>query len=205
MSNWGLFAAELLEDSYQLLGMAEMGLAPPFFATRSGCTGTPIRVILFQYLLLALLISLDFDSILCIDNFFSAAAAALEFLAILKLRASQPHLPRPYRIPLGTRGLCAFLTLPILCSLAVCYVTLSAALTDALVIAGALLVGLLLYVPFARGWAGSTDTDGHVSMDVAALSRAASEVTHNPATGIRWGGAFSSSSGGHEQLETTDG
>ena len=27
LSNWGLFASELLEDSYQLLGMAEMGLA----------------------------------------------------------------------------------------------------------------------------------------------------------------------------------
>ena len=60
--------------------MAEMGLAPAIFARRAA-TDTPINCIALQFVMIALLISLDFNQILCIDNFFSASAAILEFLA----------------------------------------------------------------------------------------------------------------------------
>ena len=47
LGNWGLFAAELLEDSYQLLGMVEMGLAPAFLGGVSA-RDTPVRIIMLQ-------------------------------------------------------------------------------------------------------------------------------------------------------------
>ena len=69
------------------------------------CVGTGIGV----------LIGLDFNAILCIDNFFAAASAALEFLAALKLRHSRPDLPRPYRVPLSTMPLAILYTFPVCC------------------------------------------------------------------------------------------
>jgi len=123
-----------------------------------------------RYVIIALLVSLDFESILCIDNFFSAAAAALEFVALIKLRVSRPELARAYHIPLsGTLPLSLFLSLPIAVSLAVCYVTLVEAADSAGIIVCGLLVGVALYVPFALGWAGE--------MDSRRLSRAAAEVS----------------------------
>lgn len=35
MSNMGMFVAEMSSDSFQLLGMAERGMLPDFFAKRS--------------------------------------------------------------------------------------------------------------------------------------------------------------------------
>ncbi|EOD07584.1 hypothetical protein EMIHUDRAFT_249501 [Emiliania huxleyi CCMP1516] len=123
-----------------------------------------------EYVIIALLVSLDFESILCIDNFFSAAAAALEFVALIKLRVSRPELARAYHIPLsGTLPLSLFLSLPIAVSLAVCYVTLVEAADSAGIIVCGLLVGVALYLPFALGWAGE--------MDSRRLSRAAAEVS----------------------------
>ena len=64
LSNWGLFSSELLEDSFQLLGMAEAGLAPRFFAARHPRLGTPLLAILFQLVILSTLIGFDFESIM---------------------------------------------------------------------------------------------------------------------------------------------
>ena len=48
---------------------------------------------------------LNFDAILAVDNFFTAAAAALEFAALVQLRRTPaPEGGRPFRVPLGTVG-----------------------------------------------------------------------------------------------------
>ena len=65
---------------------------------------TPRRAIALQVGLTCLLAGLDFTSIITIDNFFSAGQGMLEFLACIKLRMSHPDLPRPFRVPLGTRA-----------------------------------------------------------------------------------------------------
>jgi len=175
LSNWGLFASELLEDSYQLLGMAEMGLAPELFARVSPRTGTPVNAILFQFVIIALLVSLDFNSILCIDNFFSASAAALEFAAIVRLRISRPQMARPYKIPLGTAGLVVFLLIPTCWSLLICYVTVTDSIQSASTIGVGVLLGLLLYVPFLYMHRST--------LDFARLSQAASMVDNTTHTG----------------------
>jgi len=113
VSNWGLFASELLEDSFQLLGMAQVGLAPSFFGRRSKAFQTPVNAILLQALIIAMLVGLDFDLIMAVDNFFSAAACTLEFAAAVQLRRSHPALARPYRVPLGTRALALLIAPPI--------------------------------------------------------------------------------------------
>ncbi|KAL1528025.1 hypothetical protein AB1Y20_009394 [Prymnesium parvum] len=150
LGNWGLFASELLEDTYQLLGMAECGLAPRCFSKRHSVTGTPVRAILFQLGVIALLIGLDFSSIMCVDNFFSAAAAILEFAAIVKLRISRPHMARPYMIPLGTNALSAMVLVPCIASCGIMWITMMDSWTSMVICLMALLLGIIAALPFAR-------------------------------------------------------
>lgn len=145
LGNWGLFASELLEDSYQLLGMAEAGMAPRFFGRRHPRLHTPVNAILFQFGIIAVLIGFDFNTILTIDNFFSAAQAALEFAACVKLRVSRPELERPFRMPLNTCGVVLLLLVPTALSFATAYACVAASAGAALVNGLALLGGLALY------------------------------------------------------------
>ena len=132
----------LLEDSFQLLGMAEAGLAPKFFGKRHETLGTPIRAIVVQVVVIGILAGLDFNVIMCVDNFFSAAAAALEFAAAVQLRASRPSISRPFRIPLGTNGLAAFLLLPFGISILVMVVTATHSLVSFILCISALVLGI---------------------------------------------------------------
>ena len=50
--------------SYQLLGMAHVGLAPKVFGRRSKRFGTPLNAILLQLTINAMLVGLDFDAIM---------------------------------------------------------------------------------------------------------------------------------------------
>ena len=154
VSNWGLFASELLEDSYQLLGMAQVGLAPTFLGRRSETFHTPVNAILLQVCIIAMLLGLDFDLIMGVDNFFSAVASTLELAAAVELRRSHAALARPYRVPLGTRGLTLLVVPPMATNAYIMYTSAARSLLSALLVGAALTTGLLLYVPFLYGWRG---------------------------------------------------
>ena len=124
--------------------MAEAGLAPRYFMQRHTRLGTPVRAIVLQMAIIGVLAGLDFNVIMCVDNFFSAAAAALEFAAAVQLRAQCPGMPRPFRIPLGTTALALFLLLPFGLSLLVMYATATHSRLALALCAGSTLAGLLL-------------------------------------------------------------
>lgn len=116
LSNMGMFVAEMSSDSFQLLGMAERGMLPEFFAKRSRY-GTPLVGILFSASGVVMLSWLSFQEIVAAENFLYCFGMLMEFLAFVKLRMKFPSLSRPYRIPVGTKGailMCALPTLLIL-------------------------------------------------------------------------------------------
>jgi len=113
VGNWGLFSAELLEDSTQLQGLSEMGLAPRCFRARHPVHFTPRRALWLQVALTAVLVGLDFTSLLTIDNFFSCLQSVLEFASCVRLRQTQPRMLRPFAIPLGTGALATMLLFPV--------------------------------------------------------------------------------------------
>eukprot|EP00966_Prymnesium_polylepis_P194503 4509097-Prymnesium_polylepis.1 len=106
---------------------------------------------------------------MCVDNFFSAAAAALEFAAALQLRRSSPWLARPYRVPLGTTGLALFLCVPFGASFVVMAVTASESWNSAAVCLGALLLGVVGALPFARWRSLVEGSCGHVRVQRSLL------------------------------------
>ncbi|CAL5436074.1 unnamed protein product [Camellia sinensis] len=103
MSNMGMFVTEMSSDSFQLLGMAERGMLPEFFAKRSRY-GTPLVGILFSASGVILLSWLSFQEIVAAENFLYCFGMILEFIAFVRLRMKYPAASRPYKIPLGTVG-----------------------------------------------------------------------------------------------------
>ncbi|GFY95223.1 amino acid permease family protein [Actinidia rufa] len=108
MSNMGMFVAEMSSDSFQLLGMAERGMLPEFFAKRSRY-GTPPVGILFSASGVILLSWLSFQEIVAAENFLYCFGMILEFIAFVRLRMKYPAASRPYKIPVGTVGSVLFL------------------------------------------------------------------------------------------------
>lgn len=101
MSNMGMFVAEMSSDSFQLLGMAERGMLPEFFAKRS-CYGTPLIGIIFSASGVVLLSWLSFRDIVAAENFLYCFGMIMEFIAFVWLRMQYPAASRPYKIPTGT-------------------------------------------------------------------------------------------------------
>ncbi|KAG5524445.1 hypothetical protein RHGRI_031189 [Rhododendron griersonianum] len=103
MSNMGMFVTEMSSDSFQLLGMAERGMLPEFFATRSRY-GTPLVGILFSASGVVMLSWMSFQEIVAAENILYCFGMILEFIAFIVLRMKHPAASRPYKIPLGTVG-----------------------------------------------------------------------------------------------------
>ncbi|KAH0911070.1 hypothetical protein HID58_034391 [Brassica napus] len=100
-SNMGMFLAEMSSDSFQLLGMAERGMLPEFFAKRSRY-GTPLLGILFSASGVLLLSWLSFQEIVAAENLLYCVGMILEFIAFVRMRMKHPAASRPYKIPIGT-------------------------------------------------------------------------------------------------------
>ncbi|CAN6352137.1 unnamed protein product [Urochloa humidicola] len=112
MSNMGLFEAEMSSDSFQLLGMAEMGMIPAIFARRSR-HGTPTFSILCSATGVVMLSFMSFQEIIEFLNFLYGLGMLAVFAAFVKLRAKNPGLARPYRVPVGTKGAAAMCVPPV--------------------------------------------------------------------------------------------
>ncbi|KAG5589255.1 hypothetical protein H5410_039769 [Solanum commersonii] len=103
LSNMGTFVAEMSSDSFQLLGMAERGMLPEFFAKRSR-HGTPLVGILLSASGVLLLSWMSFQEIVAAENFLYCFGMILEFIAFVRLRIKFPNASRPFKIPGGTIG-----------------------------------------------------------------------------------------------------
>ena len=80
VGNGGMYIAELMEDSYQLEGLAASDVIPKTTQLhwRHPVFGTPWLAILISLAFILLCVSFNFSQILAIDNSLSALAAFLE-------------------------------------------------------------------------------------------------------------------------------
>ncbi|PAN21555.1 hypothetical protein PAHAL_3G476100 [Panicum hallii] len=141
MSNMGLFEAEMSSDSFQLLGMAEMGMIPAIFARRSK-HGTPTFSILCSATGVVILSFMSFQEIIEFLNFLYGLGMLVVFAAFVKLRVKNPDLPRPYRIPVGTAGAAVMCVPPVvLITTVMCLASARTVIVNAVVVAA----GVALY------------------------------------------------------------
>ena len=112
LSSVGMFEAQLSSGAYQLLGMADLGLLPAVFARRATRFRTPWIAIAASAAVSLAVSFLSFDDVVATANFLYGLGTLLEFAAFLWLRARQPDLKRPYRVPLPLPALAAMCAVP---------------------------------------------------------------------------------------------
>jgi len=155
-SQVGQYQAEMASDSYQVMGMSERGFLPKCLGVKSR-HNTPTIGILLSSLGVLMLATMSFTEIVTLLNAVYCLAELLEFAAFLKLRYSQPHLIRPYKVPLPFWG-CVLMVLPasalLMVVLAVPFFT--GDVRTCLWTAGAVILGFVVYplLEMARegGW-----------------------------------------------------
>ncbi|OWM73402.1 probable polyamine transporter At3g13620 [Punica granatum] len=112
LSAIGLFEAQLSSSAYQLLGMADLGFLPGFFATRHRKFGTPWVGILVSASIALAVSFMDFTDIVSSANFLYSLGMLLEFASFIWLRWKLPSIKRPYRVPLNVPGLVIMCLIP---------------------------------------------------------------------------------------------
>jgi amino acid transporter len=89
ISNVALFQAEMSSDAFQVMGMADRGLIPKVFSTRSR-HGTPTIAILLGTTIIVIMSATDFAKLTEMLNFNYSISLLLEYSAFIKLRMSKP-------------------------------------------------------------------------------------------------------------------
>ena len=108
----GLFEAQLSSCAFQLLGMADIGILPLTFGSRSIWFNTPWLGILISTVIALSVSYLNFTDIISSANFLYSLGMLLEFASFLWLRVKLPELERPFRVPMGMRGLVVMCLIP---------------------------------------------------------------------------------------------
>jgi len=158
IGTFGMHAAVLWEDAWQLCGMAEQGLAPKWLAGRNKTLGTPENATLLSMSMVMMLIMFDFKSMVIIDNFFSVASGLLELAAFYALRVSRPDLPRPFAVPFigySALGVGAFLFLPFAVGTLVLLTSFDNGWTSAAMLLPFLAIGFVIPSVYGRRQVGA--------------------------------------------------
>ncbi|KAF5735713.1 putative amino acid transporter [Tripterygium wilfordii] len=112
LSAIGLFEAQLSSSSYQLLGMADLGILPKFFGLRAKWFNTPWVGILLSTAITLGVSYMNFQDIISSANFLYSLGMLLEFASFLWLRRKLPQLKRPFRVPMKLPGLVIMCLIP---------------------------------------------------------------------------------------------
>jgi amino acid transporter len=111
-STLGIYAAVLLSVSRVPQVMSADSLLPASLNKLHPRFQTPYISIIICSAIVSLMILWTFADLLIIDVTVYGAGLSLEYIALIKLRISEPDKPRPFKIPLNVTGLCLLLMLP---------------------------------------------------------------------------------------------
>jgi amino acid transporter len=121
ISGFGMFNALLLSYSRLPLALARDGFLPTVFAETRGQAEVPVVCLLVAGCLYTLCLSLGFERLVLFDVLLYGLALLLDFAALVALRVREPDLERPFRIPLGARGLVVLSVFPLVLLIAAAY------------------------------------------------------------------------------------
>ncbi|XP_022153249.1 probable polyamine transporter At3g13620 [Momordica charantia] len=112
LSAIGLFEAQLSSSAYQILGMAEIGILPKFFASRAKWFNTPWIGIVICTAISVAISYLDFTDIVASANLVYSMGMLLEFSAFIWLRWRWAAMERPFKVPMKLPGLIVMCLVP---------------------------------------------------------------------------------------------
>ena len=194
LGNLALYLDYLASGARPWFAISEDGLFPKSISRVSRRYGTPIAAILLMAVVNAVLIIGPFRSLVVIDVMLFISAYVLIFISAIHLRLREPNLRRPFRVPLGTVGMMALVTPPILIVIFTIYfnaIDQSTFLfgTEGLDVLGigigwygiagfvALISGPLLYPLLRRLFGGPASPSGEAGNIAIALAEAEAETS----------------------------
>jgi len=108
----GIYASVLLSVSRVPMVMAEDNLLPEKLNKRHKRFNTPYISIIICSMVVSAMVNWDLESLFIIDVTIYGAGLALEYISLIRLRIKEPDTHRPFKIPLGIRGLCIAILFP---------------------------------------------------------------------------------------------
>jgi len=108
----GIYASVLLSVSRVPMVMAEDNLLPEKLNKRHKRFNTPYISIIICSMVVSAMVNWDLESLFIIDVTIYGAGLALEYISLIRLRIKEPDTHRPFKIPLGIRGLCVAILFP---------------------------------------------------------------------------------------------
>jgi amino acid transporter len=147
-SAWSLFNSQILYASRLPFAMANDGWLPSFLRQVKSETGVPTNSLLICCALAAVFAALPFGKLVVMDIILYSSEIALEFVALIVLRRTQPDAERPFKIPGGMPVIVLITIAPMFFAAAVVWATLTDPETDMRhlwVVAIGMLSGVLIY------------------------------------------------------------
>ncbi len=108
----GIYASVLLSVSRVPMVMAEDKLLPSKLNKQHKRFNTPYISIIVCSVVVSAMVHWDLEALFIIDVTIYGAGLALEYVSLIKLRIKEPDTYRPFKIPLGVKGLCMVIALP---------------------------------------------------------------------------------------------
>ncbi len=113
VSNLSLYNTYLASGSRGFFAIADDRLAPKAFKKVHRKYGTPYLAIVSMALVNLILCQYGFGILVVIDVFLLMFAYVLIYVAAIALRLKEPNLKRPFKIPLGVKGLILLCVSPV--------------------------------------------------------------------------------------------
>ena len=142
LGNLALYLDYLASGARPLFALSADGLFPAAVSRVDRRFGTPVVAIVLMAAVNAVLIIGPFQNLVVIDVILFTASYVLIFIAAVALRVKEPGLRRPFRVPLGTKGLALLVVPPILIVFFTIYVNAIDRSTEVFGVTGFRLLGV---------------------------------------------------------------
>ncbi len=103
INGFGMFNALMMSYTRVPYVLAEEGMLPKFVAQRAK-SGVPWVSVVLCSVAWALALGMSFERLISVDLVLYGGALVLEFIALVVLRAKEPRLVRPFKVPGGLWG-----------------------------------------------------------------------------------------------------
>ena len=150
LSAAGLFSAGLLAASRVPFVLANDGYLLNTLSRLSAKYGTPVRAILLSSCIYLVLTRFTFEALAQVDVLLYSAALVFELIALVRLRRTQPNLPRPFRIPGGIGAVSLVAAAPGALIVLAAFMMLRAEPTEVLILLAFASLSLALILRFRR-------------------------------------------------------
>lgn len=156
IAQFSIFNTYLASGSRGFFALAEDNLAPKILVKCSKERGVPYVAVLSMGAFSLVICMFPFGVILVVDVILFMSAYALIFISAIILRIREPDLPRPFKIPIGTKTFIAMCVPPLIIIFAAFFISGTDYFVGGVI---ALASGPIMYFIFKRKYGGVTLID----------------------------------------------